>query len=126
MARDWLCYPKGIGGIGFQDMHLFNLSFLGRQVWRLINFKHTLCFKVLSAKYFLEEDVFRPKHCDKPYFTWSSITKVIDVLKDGFMWQVGDGDTIDIRLYHWGVEGLNGESICQSLLTNDERKVNDL
>ncbi|KAK5792849.1 hypothetical protein PVK06_033975 [Gossypium arboreum] len=64
MAWDRLCYPKGIGAIGFRDMHLFNLALLGRQAWRLINFNGTLCFKMWSAKYFPEGDVFKPKLCD--------------------------------------------------------------
>ncbi|MBA0609054.1 hypothetical protein Godav_021184, partial [Gossypium davidsonii] len=33
---------------------------------------------------------------------------------------------IDIQWGHWGIEGLNGNSICWPLLTNDERKVNNL
>ncbi|XP_016740164.1 uncharacterized protein [Gossypium hirsutum] len=27
-----------------------------------------------------------------------------DALKDGFIWQVGDGNTIDIQWDHWGIE----------------------
>ncbi|KAA3479799.1 reverse transcriptase [Gossypium australe] len=126
MAGDRLCYPKRMGGIGFRDMHLFNLALLGRQVWRLINFNDTLCFKVLSAKYFPEGDMFRPKLCDKPLFTWTSIAKAAKALNDGFIWQVGDGNTIEIQWDHWVIEGLNGDSICRPLLTNDEKKVNNL
>ncbi|KAK5845498.1 hypothetical protein PVK06_001688 [Gossypium arboreum] len=121
-----MCYPKGMGGIGFRDMYLFNISLLGRQVWWLMLFKDTLCFKVLSAKYFSVRDVLRPKYYEKPSFTWSSIAKAIDALKDGFLWQIGDGNSIDLKRDHWGIEGLNGDSICWSELTNEERKVKDL
>ncbi|KAB2086842.1 hypothetical protein ERO13_A04G050550v2 [Gossypium hirsutum] len=100
MAWDRLYFPKGMGGMGFQDLHLFNLALLGRQVWRLMTQKDTLCFKVLSAKYFPDGDVLRHKHCDKHSFTWASIAKATDALKDGFMWQVGDDNTIDIRWDH--------------------------
>ncbi|KAK5836255.1 hypothetical protein PVK06_012029 [Gossypium arboreum] len=126
MAWDRLCYPKGMGGIGFRNMHLFNIALLGRQVWRLLKFKDTSCFKVLSAKYFPEGDVLRPKYCDKPSFTWSSIVKASEALKDGFLWQIGDGNTIDIRRDQWGIEGFNGDSVCRSPLTAEERKVKDL
>ncbi|KAA3461962.1 Zinc finger CCCH domain-containing protein 7 [Gossypium australe] len=97
MAWERMCYSKGIEGINFRDMHLFNIPLIGRQLWRLLIFKESLCFKVLSAKYFPEGDVLRSKYCDKPSFTWSSITKAIDALKDGFLWQIGDGNTIDIQ-----------------------------
>ncbi|KAH1038065.1 hypothetical protein J1N35_039808 [Gossypium stocksii] len=88
--------------------------------------KDILCFKLLSAKYFPDGDVFKYKQYDKPSFTWSSIAKTVDVLKDGFLWQVGDDDTINIRRDHWGIEGINGESACRSPFTNEERKVRDL
>ncbi|KAL1086515.1 hypothetical protein V6Z11_D08G120100 [Gossypium hirsutum] len=126
MAWDRMCHPQGMGGIGFRDLHLFNLALLGRQVWRLLHFIDTLCFKVLSAKNFPDGDVFRPKDCDKPSYTWSSITKAAEALQEGFVWLVGDGKTIDIRRDNWGFESLNGDSICQSLLTNNERKAQDL
>ncbi|KAA3480405.1 reverse transcriptase [Gossypium australe] len=126
MAWDRMCYPKGVGDMGFRDVHLFNLALLGRQVWRLMIQKDTMCYKVLSAKYFPNGDVFSYKRCDKPSFTWMSIARAVDALKDGFMWQVGDGNTIDIRRDHWGVEGNIGESVCRSLFTNNERKVKDL
>ncbi|KAG8472912.1 hypothetical protein CXB51_034795 [Gossypium anomalum] len=81
---------------------------------------------MLSAKYFLDGDVFRPKCCDKPSFTWTRIAKAMNVLKEGFIWQVGNDNLIGIRWDHWGMEGLNGDSVCRSLLTNNERRVNDL
>ncbi|KAH1056918.1 hypothetical protein J1N35_034983 [Gossypium stocksii] len=126
MAWKRLCNPKWMGGMGFRDMQVFNLALLGRQVWRLVNFKYTLCFKVFSVKYFSEGDVFRSKRCVNPSFTWMSITKVVVELKYGYMWQVGDGSTINICWDQWGIEGLNGNYLDQSLLTNNESKVNDL
>ncbi|TYH01218.1 hypothetical protein ES288_A09G040100v1, partial [Gossypium darwinii] len=98
MAWRKMCHPKGMGGMGFRNLHLFNLALLGRQVWRLMSQQDTLCFKVLCAKYFPEADVFSYKRCDKPSFTWASIAKAVDALKDGFIWQVGDGNRIDLRL----------------------------
>ncbi|KAB2064996.1 hypothetical protein ERO13_A09G055450v2, partial [Gossypium hirsutum] len=96
MAWDSLCHPKGMGGTGFRDMQLFNLALLDRQVWRLMHFKGTLCFRVLNAKYFPEGDVLRPKYGDKPYYTWSNIARAAEALKEGFLWLIGDGNTIDI------------------------------
>ncbi|KAH1063719.1 hypothetical protein J1N35_028706 [Gossypium stocksii] len=80
MAWDRMCHPKGMGGIGSWNMHIFNLALLGRQVWRLMHFKNTLCFKA------------------------------VDALKDGFVWLAGDGNMIDIHRNLWEFEGLNGDS----------------
>ncbi|XP_017604819.1 uncharacterized mitochondrial protein AtMg00310-like [Gossypium arboreum] len=84
MSWDMMCYPKGMEGLGFRDLRRFNVAFLGRQVWHLINYKDTLCYKVLSAKYFPKGDVFYPKSMDKPSYTWQSIAKAASVSHEGF------------------------------------------
>ncbi|KAA3473209.1 reverse transcriptase [Gossypium australe] len=84
------------GGLGFRDFCLFNIDLLGRQAWRLIHCKDTLCYKVLSAKYFLNGDIFHPKSIDKPSFSWQSISKAACMLSEGFGWSVGNGRSIDI------------------------------
>ncbi|XP_012442051.2 uncharacterized protein LOC105767072 [Gossypium raimondii] len=111
--------PKGIleeiqalaWGLGFRDLHRFNVALLGRQVWRLMSCRDTLCFEVLSAKYFPEGDVLHPKNIDKPSFTWKSIVKAASELYDGFGWNVGNGNKIDLWKENWGFEGLSGDSI---------------
>lgn len=91
-----------------------------------MHFKDMLCFRVLSAKYFLEGDILCSKSCDKPSYTWSSIAKATEFLKEGFVWLVGDGNIIDIKRDQWGFEGLNGDSVCREKLYINERKVKDL
>ncbi|KAH1072015.1 hypothetical protein J1N35_024343 [Gossypium stocksii] len=81
-----LCHPKGMGGLGIRDIRLSNLAFLRCQVWRLINSKDTLCFKVLSSKYFPNSDIFHAKRVDKAFFIWSSIVATTEALKDDFNW----------------------------------------
>ncbi|KAH1072881.1 hypothetical protein J1N35_025209 [Gossypium stocksii] len=66
-----------------KDLRIFNIALLGRQVWCLINCRDT-CFKVLSAKYFLDGDVFHPKNMDKPSYTWQSIAKAAATLNEVF------------------------------------------
>ncbi|KAK5784846.1 hypothetical protein PVK06_039385 [Gossypium arboreum] len=55
-----------VGGLGFRDLHLFNLALLGRQAWRLTQFKDTLCYKVLSSKYFQMVTYFGLKRLTSP------------------------------------------------------------
>ncbi|KAL1172599.1 hypothetical protein V6Z11_A05G358600, partial [Gossypium hirsutum] len=82
-----LCKPKGMGGLGIRDVRLFNIALLGRQVWRLLNNTDSLCFKVLSSKYFPDGNIFHARKVDKASFTWSSIAAAAKVFKDGFGWQ---------------------------------------
>ncbi|KAG8485709.1 hypothetical protein CXB51_019034 [Gossypium anomalum] len=66
------------------------------QVWRLISCRDTLCFRVLSAKYFPDGDVFHSKQIDKPSFTWQSIAKAASLLLGG--------PNIKIPILHYGPE----------------------
>ncbi|KAH1037891.1 hypothetical protein J1N35_039634 [Gossypium stocksii] len=97
---------------GFRDLRLFNLALLGRQV--------------LSSKYFPSGDIFHPKVVDKPSYTWSSIAIADKALENDFVWLVGDDNSVDVHNDNSGFEGLNGDSLCHSLLTDNERKVRDL
>ncbi|KAA3477110.1 reverse transcriptase [Gossypium australe] len=112
--------PKGMGGLGIRDVQLFNLALLGRQVWRLISYKDSLCFKVFIFQMVI---FFKAKRVDRASFTWSSIATAAEALKDGFGWQVRNGDSINIRVDNWGMEGLNGDAIRGECLNSNETSV---
>ncbi|XP_016669954.1 uncharacterized protein [Gossypium hirsutum] len=126
LAWGRMCYPKGIGGLGFRDLWLFNVALLGRQVWRLIHCTDTLCYRVLSSKYFLDGDVFHPKSLDKSYFMWQSIAKAARVLYEGFDWNIGNMRNINIWTDNWGFEGLPSSSIRIKRRMAPENKVCEL
>ena len=46
--------PKEERGMGFKDIHVFNMAMLARQGSRLMQAPDSLCARVLRAKYFAE------------------------------------------------------------------------
>ncbi|KAA3483881.1 reverse transcriptase [Gossypium australe] len=94
ISWDRLCHPKGIGVLA-----------LG------ISISSILPSREDSAKYFPNGDIFHPKNVDKPFFTWQSIAKAADKLREGFGWNVSNGRSVDIWRDNWGFEGLSGSSI---------------
>lgn len=52
MAWWKMCVPKDHEGMGFQDIHCFNLALLAKQAWRLLDHPESLCATILRAKSF--------------------------------------------------------------------------
>lgn len=51
VSWDKLSKPKLTVGLGFRDLHSFNLAMLARQAWRLLQNPSSLCAQVLAARY---------------------------------------------------------------------------
>jgi ribonuclease HI len=96
-----MCFPKKEGGMGFRDLHSFNLAMLSKQVWRLLDEPNSLCAKVLRAKYYPDGDVLKAGPKAGSSFTWQSIVAGIQAFKRGCIWRVGNGDKIDIWRDCW-------------------------
>jgi hypothetical protein len=75
--RGWwkLCVPKDQGGMGFKDIHYFNLALLAKQVWRILE------ARVIRAKYFSNGDLLNAQMKKGSFFTWQSIWSGIQTFK---------------------------------------------
>lgn len=45
-----LCTPKSKGGLGFRDLHSFNLAVLAKQRWCLLQNPESFCAKVSTLR----------------------------------------------------------------------------
>lgn len=52
---------KEKGGIGYRDLHLFNLAMLARQCWRIIQKPDSLCAQLLKAKYWPDGEIWNAR-----------------------------------------------------------------
>ena len=96
-----MCIPEKFGGMGFRDIHCFNLALLAKQAWRLIENPDSLYATVLRARYFPSGDLLNAELKKGSSFTWQSIWAGISTLKRGHIWRVGDGTNIDIWKDEW-------------------------
>ncbi|KAL4278003.1 hypothetical protein GQ457_03G016860 [Hibiscus cannabinus] len=72
VAWDDICLPKTTGGIGFKDLHLFNIALLGKQIWRLLSAPGSLLFRTLRAKYFPDGDLLSASAPTCSSFAWKA------------------------------------------------------
>lgn len=96
-----LCDRKSEGGLGFRDLHAFNLAFLAKQGWRLIQGPHSLFQRLFKGKYFHNSSFWEASCPNSSSWAWRSIFAGRDILKKGWRWNVGNGSFIDIWSDPW-------------------------
>lgn len=101
IAWDKLCSRTEKGGLGYRDLHLFNLAMLARQAWRLLSNLDSLCARVLKAKYFPDGKLMEVRESPGISYSWRSIVRGVQVLKVGLIWRVGDSTDIDMWNDPW-------------------------
>ena len=96
-----LCTPKKKGDIGFRDIQAFNLALLAKQAWQLIQDKHSLFYRVYKSRYFPTCTFMETKLSNNPSYVWRSLLAARDLIREGSIWQVGDGRTIEVSTHKW-------------------------
>jgi hypothetical protein len=102
-----LVLSKGMGGLGFRDLRIFNQALLARQAWRILDKPGSLCARLLKAKYFPRGsliDTVTPANASP---TWNAILHCLDLLKQGLIWRIGNGASVRIRRDPWIPRGFN-------------------
>ncbi|CAN1159418.1 Uncharacterized mitochondrial protein AtMg00310, partial [Linum perenne] len=94
VAWSKLCSPKSEGGLGFRDLHQFNLALLARQGWKIVTDPNSLLARVLKGRYFHDSTFFQAVEGSRPSWGWSSILASRELLIRGLRLQVGSGARI--------------------------------
>ncbi|KAL4364166.1 hypothetical protein GQ457_04G020170 [Hibiscus cannabinus] len=102
VAWDDVCLPKSAGGIGFKDLHLFNIALLGKQIWRLLLSPDSLLCRTLRAKYFPDGDIFSASAPARSSFAWKGLHRAMLRLRDGFFWTLGINSQVRLFRDRWG------------------------
>ena len=96
-----LYMPKLMGGIGFWELHSFNLAMLAKQGWRLMKNTHSLFYRVYKSKYFPNISFLDAPSPNLGSFAWKSIVVTRSVLDSDLRWRVGIGNKIRIWQDRW-------------------------
>lgn len=98
--RKKLCTTKE-GGMGFCDLHAFNLTILAKQAWRLVQDNRSLFYRVYKALYFPNCTFMEVELGNNPSFIWRSLLASREIIKEGARWKVGNGRSIKVFTHNW-------------------------
>lgn len=113
VSWETMTWPKRKGGLGFRNLHHFNIAMLARQTWRLLQNPKTLCAKVLSSKYYPDGQILDAKSIRGMSYAWRSISKGIILLSKGIIWRVGNRRNINIWNDPWIPRGTSRRVISR-------------
>ena len=83
---DKLCTAKPDGGLGFRNLHIFNMALLANQSWRLLQNPQSLFYRVFKARYFPNCSIMEATLGNNPSFLWWSILSGREVILKGLSW----------------------------------------
>jgi ribonuclease HI len=117
---------KNVGGMGFRDFRSFNKALLAKQCWRLWKQPDSLVGKIMKAKYFPNHNVLDATLGKRPSFAWRSIFSSCDLLKEGLVWRVGNGEKVRIWKDKWIPSSHYGQIYTPPSLLDEEATVSNL
>ncbi|XP_027060712.1 uncharacterized protein LOC113771370 [Coffea eugenioides] len=88
-------------GLGFKELQSFNRVLLGKQVWRMVTTPNSLVSKVLKAKYYPHESIFRCKIKQNSSWIWQSLMGARDLVEKGTYRKIGNGKSTKIWEDKW-------------------------
>ncbi|XP_042944715.1 uncharacterized protein LOC122278601 [Carya illinoinensis] len=123
---------KGKGGLGFRDLNCFNKALLAKLGWRILQEPASLVAQVFKEKYFKSSNLMKAQVGYCPSQIWRSLMSVMDLVKTGLVWRVGNRRSIRVWKDKWvpipstfQIQSLNKILDCNvtvSELIDDESK----
>ncbi|XP_030936331.1 uncharacterized protein LOC115961495 [Quercus lobata] len=98
----------------------------GPRVWRTINNPDSLCHRVFKARFFPDCLIFEAKDSTLGSYAWKSIISARDVIREGMVWRIGNGQSVRIREDKWLPVQSNRSVISSLPSVAPETKVSSL
>ncbi|KAL6500925.1 hypothetical protein OROHE_025122 [Orobanche hederae] len=106
-SQSFLSIPKKFGGLGFKDIHNFNIALLGKQSWRLLTSPSSLVSRIYKARYYPHSSYLDADIGNNPSYVWRSIIESQALVKGGIVRRIGNGYKTDIWKHPWLPDRLN-------------------
>lgn len=116
-AWDILTTAKANGGMGFRELHFFNLAMLAKQFWNILQHPNLITYRILKAKYFPRHGIMAARLGFQPSYIWRSLLAAKGVVADGIAWRVGNGRDINMAGDRW--IGVESQSIPEQLIDEE-------
>ncbi|XP_021767824.1 uncharacterized protein LOC110732214 [Chenopodium quinoa] len=88
----------------FRDLRVFNDALLGRKAWRLVHKEESLLIKVMKEKYYPNCSFLDAALGYKGSYSWQSVWSEKSLVKEGVIWRIGTGSTVNIWNDAWLVD----------------------
>ena len=98
--------------MAFKEIEKFNDALLAKQVWRLINIPNSLCQCVFKARFFPDCSILEARESIVGSYAWKSLLSARDVIRQGMIWRVGNGESVRIKGDRW----LPNQACCSVIL----------
>lgn len=85
-----MSFSKSRGGLGFRNLHGFNIALLRKHVWNFIHTPNSLVSRVFKERYFPDSNVLKAERGQGSSFLWSGIRSAKEELAKGFRWVLGN------------------------------------
>ncbi|MCH81398.1 RNA-directed DNA polymerase (Reverse transcriptase) [Trifolium medium] len=89
---DKITQPRRFGGLGVHIARLQNVSLLGKLIWEVSNSPGKLWVKLFADKYLKGRSIFNVSVSGGSCI-WNSLSKALHMLRDGFTFKIGDGNS---------------------------------
>ena len=86
--------------MGFKDIEKFNNALLAEQVWQMLNNPNSMSQSVQS-QIFPDSSVLDAKDSTTGSYTQKSIISARDMIRKGMVWQIGNGNYVQIKEDKW-------------------------
>ncbi|XP_013673701.1 uncharacterized protein LOC106378058 [Brassica napus] len=114
------------GGLGFRDFHAFNLALLAKQLWRLLQYPHSLLARVLKGTYYRHTNPMKVQKANNPSYGWRSLLASKEVLHKGLRKKIGNGHTTKVWEEPWLPTQPSRAPLCIDNVRDEDFRVHHL